>query len=258
MKLNQKGVTLVELIVSFALVAVAIIYFYQTLYTVKNLYSKAQRETDEFVDVNYAYRIIDALYNKYGASDVCTNVINYNDDFFKVDSCNADEKTNGFRVISFNVNEKPYKLYYYEGVTEPYYGLTEEIAVETIKNSLNEALKDSRINGTELEEYVINNSGIGMFETFNVDDETVREAWCMNSQEDYDKIQKCSAGMSEQWCNESSGGTLLPQRIQQVVGNVRDDKYCIFKIKGSFYLFTTDHSNNIYKGPIIYIDSNNN
>ena len=33
-KLNNKGVTLVELIVSFAIVGVAIIYFFQTLSTV--------------------------------------------------------------------------------------------------------------------------------------------------------------------------------------------------------------------------------
>ena len=45
--LNNKGVTLIELIVSFALVSVAIIYFYQTLYTVKKLYSESQKETKE-------------------------------------------------------------------------------------------------------------------------------------------------------------------------------------------------------------------
>ena len=38
-KLNKKGVTLIELIVSFAIVGVAIIYFFQTLYTVKNIYT---------------------------------------------------------------------------------------------------------------------------------------------------------------------------------------------------------------------------
>ena len=59
--LNNKGVTLVELIVSFALVATAIIYFYQTLYTVKKLYSQSQKETNEFVDVNYVYRLTDAV-----------------------------------------------------------------------------------------------------------------------------------------------------------------------------------------------------
>ena len=42
-KLNNKGVTLIELIVSFMLVAVAIIYFYQTLYTDKKLYTESQK-----------------------------------------------------------------------------------------------------------------------------------------------------------------------------------------------------------------------
>lgn len=59
-KLNNKGVTLIELIVSFMLVSVAIIYFFQTLYTVKDVYSTARRETNEFVIKDYALRIIDA------------------------------------------------------------------------------------------------------------------------------------------------------------------------------------------------------
>ena len=37
-KLNNKGLTLVELIVSFALVSVAMLYFYQTVSTVSKLY----------------------------------------------------------------------------------------------------------------------------------------------------------------------------------------------------------------------------
>lgn len=61
-KLNNKGVTLIELIVSFMLVSVAIIYFFQTLYTVKDVYSTARRETNEFVIKDYALRIVDAYY----------------------------------------------------------------------------------------------------------------------------------------------------------------------------------------------------
>ena len=56
-KLNNKGVTLVELIVSFAIVAVAIIYFFQTLYTVKTLYSQTSEETDKYVMKDYALRL---------------------------------------------------------------------------------------------------------------------------------------------------------------------------------------------------------
>lgn len=60
MKLNNKGVTLVELIVSFAIVGVAIVYFFQTLTTVNKLYYKAREETNKFVDKDYALRIADA------------------------------------------------------------------------------------------------------------------------------------------------------------------------------------------------------
>lgn len=62
-KLNNKGLTLIELIISFALVAVAIIYFYQTLYTVKKLYVNAQKGTQTFVDKDYALRLADAYLN---------------------------------------------------------------------------------------------------------------------------------------------------------------------------------------------------
>ena len=113
MKLNQKGVTLVELIVSFALVAVAIVYFYQTLYTVKNLYSKAQRETNEYVDVNYAYRIIDALYTKYG-DRVCDNINTYNivDD----NTCSNSTDEDVFTKITFKIHDEDYVLYRYNNL----------------------------------------------------------------------------------------------------------------------------------------------
>lgn len=68
-KLNNKGVTLIELIVSFMLVAVAIIYFYQTLYTVKKLYTESQKETNEFVKFNYAFRIADAYIRNNGFNE---------------------------------------------------------------------------------------------------------------------------------------------------------------------------------------------
>ena len=71
-KLNKKGVTLIELIVSFALVSVAVGYFYQTLFTVKKLYSKSQKETQEFVDKTYALRIVDACIDKNNDYDSST------------------------------------------------------------------------------------------------------------------------------------------------------------------------------------------
>lgn len=61
-KLNNKGMTLVELIVSFLIVSVAMLYFFQTLRTVQDIYKKANDETQKFIDVDYAYRIVDAKY----------------------------------------------------------------------------------------------------------------------------------------------------------------------------------------------------
>ena len=122
MKLNQKGVTLVELIVSFAPVAVAIVYFYQTLYTVKNLYSKSQKETNEFVDVNYAFRIIDALYDNLKEDEnICDKINDYGkkDSYFKAkanESCLSN--SNDFQYVSFKINGKDYKLYRYLGINQ--------------------------------------------------------------------------------------------------------------------------------------------
>ena len=70
LKLNKKGVTLIELIVSFALVATAVIYFYQTLSTVYDLYVTSRKETQEFVDKDYAMRIVDAYVNEYGSNEI--------------------------------------------------------------------------------------------------------------------------------------------------------------------------------------------
>ena len=61
-KINKKGVTLAELVVSFALVSVAVIYFYQTLSTVSELYATSRTETQEFVDKTYALRIADEVH----------------------------------------------------------------------------------------------------------------------------------------------------------------------------------------------------
>ena len=84
-KLNNKGVTLIELIVSFMLVAVAIIYFYQTLYTVKKLYTESQKETNEFVKFNYAFRIADAYIRDNGFNkDEIKKLIGYGADITKI------------------------------------------------------------------------------------------------------------------------------------------------------------------------------
>lgn len=70
-KLNNKGVTLVELIVSFALVGVAIIYFFQTLYTVKKVYADARFETNDYIRKDYTLRIAKANIEK--GESICNN-----------------------------------------------------------------------------------------------------------------------------------------------------------------------------------------
>lgn len=70
-KINNKGVTLVELIVSFALVGVAIIYFFQTLYTVKKVYADARLETNDYIRKDYTLRIAKANIEK--GKSICNN-----------------------------------------------------------------------------------------------------------------------------------------------------------------------------------------
>ena len=66
MKIGNKGITLVELIVSFAIVGVAMLYFFQTLTTVSNLYETSKKETSEFIEKDYYLRILDAYLDEKG------------------------------------------------------------------------------------------------------------------------------------------------------------------------------------------------
>ena len=52
-KLNNKGMSLVELIVSFAIVTVAVVYFSQCLVTVTKIYRNAEEETNKLVEETY-------------------------------------------------------------------------------------------------------------------------------------------------------------------------------------------------------------
>lgn len=77
-KLNKKGVTLIELIVSFAIVSVALIYFYQTIVDLHRMYKNSNKATDEFVNKDYALRVLDAYIKKKDVSslgNVCENYL---------------------------------------------------------------------------------------------------------------------------------------------------------------------------------------
>ena len=79
-KINNKGVSLIELIVSFAIVGVAIIYFFQTLYTVKKVYSTARDETNEFVAKDYALRLLDKYIDEKGTTTgFCNKIVSCNE-----------------------------------------------------------------------------------------------------------------------------------------------------------------------------------
>ena len=64
-KLNNKGMTLVELIVSFAIVTVAVVYFSQSLVTTSKLFKSTKEETDAYVEEVYVYRLLEAMFKEY-------------------------------------------------------------------------------------------------------------------------------------------------------------------------------------------------
>ncbi len=89
--INNKGLTLTELIVSFAIVGVAMIYFFETLYTVRRLYTVSQAETQRFVDENYVLRIADAYTDKNCPDGNCGTGVIYDGDYkIEIVSNNGD------------------------------------------------------------------------------------------------------------------------------------------------------------------------
>ena len=61
MKNNKKGLTLVELIVSFAIVGIAVIYFYKTTSVVNELYADSRKDISYSVRKDYVSRILKDL-----------------------------------------------------------------------------------------------------------------------------------------------------------------------------------------------------
>ncbi len=72
-KNNQKGVTLVELIVSFMLVSVTVIYFMQIMIVVRRIYKKSQNDTELFVNRTYAIKIFEACMKEHNDYLDCSN-----------------------------------------------------------------------------------------------------------------------------------------------------------------------------------------
>lgn len=101
-KINDKGVTLIELIVSFAIVGVAIIYFFQTLYTVKKVYSTARDETNAFVAKDYALRLLDKYIDKNGTTDLTYNFCK------KIVSCDSIIVSSDNGINTYKINDIEY------------------------------------------------------------------------------------------------------------------------------------------------------
>ena len=117
-KLNNKGVTLIELIVSFIIVSVAVIYFYQMLISVTKMYANARDSVNHAAKVNYAFRLLDEAYKQNKLNNTCNGILS--DILVTVDgrkckvTTSIDDK---FKIISFTIKKKEenieYKLYKY-------------------------------------------------------------------------------------------------------------------------------------------------
>ena len=120
-KLNNKGITLIELIVSFAIVSVAMVYFYQTLYTVRKLYVTAQTETEEFVDKDYAVRIVDKYIDEKGTSNISrlcnTYSLKYHGEKCKTIIINHTSRSNVVKItINWEINDINVSEYFYKNI----------------------------------------------------------------------------------------------------------------------------------------------
>ena len=91
-KMDNKGITLIELLVSFLLVTVASTYFYSTLDVVVKLYKESTLETQEYIDEDYAIRMAEAYLDNKG--------------------CNPDDDaaryTKGYKISTCNVQKQIY------------------------------------------------------------------------------------------------------------------------------------------------------
>lgn len=125
-KLNNKGITLVELIVSFAIVAVAVIYFYQMLSSVTRMYSNSRKDLNHAAKVNYAFRLIDKAYEIDKTDEKflekCKSIIqgindtpeDNNDDL----ECELIPNAGSYNKVTFYIEGEEYTLYKYNNSTD--------------------------------------------------------------------------------------------------------------------------------------------
>mgnify|MGYP004504376097 CR=1 FL=1 len=138
-KLNKKGVTLIELIVSFAIVSIAMIYFYQTIVDLHRMYKNSNKATDEFVNKDYALRVLDAYIDENGVKNLTSSVC----DNYLLGYCSNVEVTNDGVFSKVELKKGTDVL-----ATSYYY--TESRVVEAIDL----ALASKSLNSTTLEDAV--------------------------------------------------------------------------------------------------------
>lgn len=103
-KLDNNGMTLVELVVSFMIVSVAMFYFFQTFKTVNDIYRKTVNETTKYVEKDYAIRIIDRYLSNPSEdalgdiNDDIGNIIAPDDKSVDINISQLDEKFNKITV----------------------------------------------------------------------------------------------------------------------------------------------------------------
>lgn len=127
-KLNNKGITLVELIVSFAIVAVAVIYFYQMLSSVTRMYSNSRKDLNHAAKVNYAFRLIDKAYEIGNLDHVCNGILN--GILQNIDEGNTEDSVKNcsistedvdlvnYDTVTFSIEGEEYTLYKYNNSTD--------------------------------------------------------------------------------------------------------------------------------------------
>lgn len=107
-KLNNKGMTLTELIVSFVIVSVAVVYFSTTIIRVVKVYRNSEEKTDEYVLINYHFRLIDAYINK-NYNELTIDTLN---DFLEKTDENVEatsiESKEEILIINVEIEDKNY------------------------------------------------------------------------------------------------------------------------------------------------------
>lgn len=70
--MNKKGFTLVEIIVSISLVSVVMIFLFQIITTIKNIYDKQNNKNDIKITVAVITREVERDLSSFGLADVPT------------------------------------------------------------------------------------------------------------------------------------------------------------------------------------------